>query len=91
MTYCFTKQTASNKFIAYTSQDGENVELDYEDCDTYNDLLHTDYEFAQLTIHLSELMKFKTEQEWRQQFELIEDYLHDKNKLETSVGMFRVR
>lgn len=86
------------KDITYTSPyDGQSYTLDYEGQDSYNDLLHTDPKFAQLTIDLSEMMLREQDGDddapWEKQFVVIREYLESINKYESGpcgLGFFRI-
>jgi hypothetical protein len=81
------------KDLTYTSLvSGDTTRVDYEDQDSYNELLHTDEKFARLTIGLAEFMLDNIDNtiDWDKHFDVIKDYLNSIDKFEGNLGSFRI-
>lgn len=85
----FTKTEAyGQKCITYTDSKHNIVRIDFEDDDVYNELLHTDQKFAELSIAIHELMLNNLD--WKVGFTTLQDYLIDLDQHVDNVGSFRV-
>ena len=79
----------NEKEVTYTSNiTQDETSVVYEDCDDYNELLHTDDKFAQLTIAQAETML--NDEPYEPGFKQIEDYLKSINKFAGGVGCFNI-
>ena len=78
------------KEVTYTSNiTQDETSVNYESCDVYNELLHTDDKFAKLTITQAETML--NDEPYEPGFKQIEDYLKSINKFAGGVGCFNIR
>jgi hypothetical protein len=80
-----------SKCLDYVDSKGQSNHLDYEDCDDYNDLLHIDNHFAELTVNLHETVCYTNNdnKEWDIAFTNVEQYLKSIKKYTGGVGCFR--
>jgi hypothetical protein len=80
-----------SKCLDYVDSKGVQNHLDYEDDDEYNELLHTDEHFAQLSINLHEALVYTNNdnKEWDIAFTNVKQYLQSINKYTGGEGSFR--
>jgi len=84
----FTKNVSyGQKCVTFTDSNNNTTSIDYEDVDAYNDLLHTDAKFAELTINVHELMI--SNGDYMQGFADLKNYLVSINKYEGAEGSWR--
>ena len=77
------------KCITYTNSKDATEHLNYENCNAYNNLLHTDEHFANLTIELRETMLHN--KDYNAQFDLIKDYVISKGYTGQHLGTFNIK
>ena len=75
------------KCITFTNSKNNTTSIDYEEVDAYNELLHTDSKFAELTIAVHELMI--NDGDYMQGFNDLKNYLISINKYEGGEGTWR--
>jgi len=84
----YTKNVSyGQKCITFTNSKNTTTSIDYEDVDVYNELLHTDPKFAELSIAIHELMI--NDGDYMAGFSAIKNYLKSINKYEGGEGTWR--
>lgn len=84
----YTKDVSyGQKCITFTNSKNTTTRIDYEEVDAYNELLHADSKFAELTINIHELMI--NDGDYMAGFNAVKNYLKSINKYEGGEGTWR--